>query len=443
MKNGLALVALWALAACAKTVTPGSAPSAAGPIGYVRMDDVIKHHPLYPQLAQYDQNIDALTLGGTVPHALAGADVKRQQAEIAKELKDAADRTKALLDQKQKQYQDREAQAIQQALRASGVTAPGAGAVAAQVSQTAGVQSAGAARGAQRDFAAYQRSLAAQNESELDAMQRTVADRANRRYRAEQDELQAKEAALTLELANKDAAERLALKTKLSSLALDDAARQDARAKLDALDRSEADAVGAMKNRDTQTLVALQAKLRADVRAEMKTQAATINARSLAKLQSRESDLRREFAGPAVPATVTVATGKPGAAAAPGAAAQNLPPALRDRIAHLHADYQKQFTADAQATIDDFQKTRLDLSRRYAALGGADAAAGNDARDQIASLEHKRDELYGQMVEQIKREATAMAHQRGLAVVVSNPVAEIRGVDLTDDVAKDVETLHE
>jgi hypothetical protein len=350
-----------------------------------------------------------------------------------------ANRTKTLLDQKQKQYQDREAQAIRQALSASGVSAPGAGAVAAQVSQTAGVQSADASRGAQRDFAAYQRSLAAQNESELSAMQRTIADKANRSYRAEQDELQAKEAALTLDLANKDAAERLALKTKLSSLALDDAERADAKTKLDALDRSEADAVGAMKNRDAQTLAALQAKLRAQVQADMKAQAATINARALAKLQSRESDLRRQFAAPSGRSATVVATGGAGKPGAP----QDLPPALRDRIAHLHADYQKRFTADAQATIDDFQKTRLDLSRRYAALGGADDAAGSDARDQIASLQHKRDELYDQMVEQIKREATTMAHQRGLSVVVSNPVAEIRGVDLTDDVAKDVETLHE
>ena len=437
MNRGLALVALLALAACAKTVTPGAEPSSGGPIGYVRMDDVIKHHPLYPQLAQYDANIDALTLGGMVPHALAGGDVKKQQAQIARELQDAANRTKALLDQKQKQYQDREAQAIAQALKASGVSAPGAGTVASQVAQTAGLQSAAAARGAQRDFSAYQHALAAQNQDELAAMQRTIADRANRTYRAEQDELQSKEAALTLELANKDAAERLALKTKLSSLALDDAGRQDARSKLDALDRSEADAVGAMKNRDSQTLAALQTKLRARVRADMSAQATAINARALAKLHDRENDLRRQFSAPAAGTTAVVAPGKP------GAAAQNLPPALRDRIAHLHADYQKQFTADAQATIDDFQRTRLDLSRRYAALGGADAAAGGDAREQIASLQRKRGELYDQMVEQIKREATTMAHQRGLAVVVSNPVAEIRGVDLTADVSKDVETLHE
>jgi hypothetical protein len=439
MNKRLALVALWALAACAKTATPGTTPSAGGPIGYVRMDDVIKHHPLYAQLAQYDQNIDALSLGGTVPHALAGAEVKKQQAAIAKELQDAANRTKAVLDQKQKQYQDREAQAIRQALKASGVTAPGAGMVATQVAQTAGVQSADAARGAQRNFVAYQRALSAQNQNELSAMQRTVTDKANRTYRAEQDALQAKEAALTGDLATKDAAERLALKTRLSSLALDDAGRQEARTKLDALDRAEADAVAALKNRDAQTLAALQTKLRAQVQTEMKAQAATINARALAKLQSRESDLRRQFAAPQ---TSLGGTATAGAAGKP-AVAQNLPPALRDRIAHLHADYQKQFTADAQATIDDFQKTRLDLSRRYAALGGADAAAGADARGQIASLQHRRDELYDQMVEQIKREATTMAHERGLAVVISSPVAEIRGVDLTDDVAKDVETLHE
>ena len=174
MNRGLALVALLALAACAKTVTPGTEPSSGGPIGYVRMDDVIKHHPLYPQLAQYDANIDALTLGGMVPHALAGGDVKKQQAQIARELQDAANRTKALLDQKQKQYQFREAQAIRQALKAGGVSAPGAGAGATQVTQTAGVQSAEASRGAQRDFAIYQKSLATQNESELSAMQRTI-----------------------------------------------------------------------------------------------------------------------------------------------------------------------------------------------------------------------------------------------------------------------------
>jgi hypothetical protein len=438
MNRKLALLALCALAACAKPVTPGTQPSAGGPIGYLRMDDVIKHHPLYAQLAQYQTNIDALELGGTVPHAIANADVKKAQAALSKELQDAANRTKAVLDQKQKTYQDREAQAIAQALRASGVSAPGAGTVAREVSQTAGAQASAVSRSAQRDFAAYQHSLQDQNQAELSAAQHAITDRANRTYRARQDELQAKEASLTLELANKDAATRLALKTKLSSLALDDTSREDAKTKLEALDRSEADAIGAMKNRDGQTLAALQTQLRAQVQAQMRSQAAAINARTLAKLQSRENDLRREFTAGA-PATSVVAGGKPGA----GAPAQNLPPALRERIAHLHADYQKQFTADAQATIDDFQKTRLDLSRRYAALGGADAAAGADARDQIASLERKRSALYDQMVDQIKREATLMAHQRGLAVVVSNPVAEIRGVDLTDDVAKDVETLHE
>jgi len=313
------------------------------------------------------------------------------------------------------------------------VSAPTTGAIQSQVSQTAGQQSQAVAQDAQHDFNAYQRSLQAQNQNEIAAAQKAIADKANRTFRAKQDELQGKEAALTLDLANKDAAARLALKTKLSSLAMDDADRQDAKTKLDALDRSENDQVAAMKNRDSQTLAAMQTQLRSQVRSEVVAAASTINARSLTKLQTREGALRREFSGGTTSQT-TVVAGKP---------TTELTPALRDRIAHLHADYQKQFTADAQQTIEDFQKTRLDLSRRYAALGGADSAAGQDAGAQIASLQHKHDQLYDQMVGQIKREASVIAQARGLSLVVSDPVAETRGVDLTDDVAKDIETLHE
>jgi hypothetical protein len=436
MRRGLALAALCVLAACAKSSPATSTAAGVGSIGYLRMADVIKHHPLYAQLAQYESNIDALTLGGTVPQAIGNTDVAKQQAALAKELQAAADRTKKLLDDKQKQYQGREAQAIAQALRAAGASAPSASSVESQVSQTAGQQAAAVSQSAQRDFATYQRTLQAQNRSEIAAAQRAIADKANRTFRAKQDELQSKEAALSLDLANRDAAQRLALKTKLSSLALDDADRQDAKSKLEALDRGEVDQIAAMKNRDAQTLAALQTQLRAQVSRDVQSQAATINARDMAKLQNRAGDLRREFSGTA--ATQTVAAGAP---AAQGNA--NLSPALRDRIKQLHADYQKQFTADAQQTIDDFQKTRLDLSRRFAALGGADAAAAGDATAQIASLQRKRGQLYEQMIGQIKREASVIAQQRGLGIVVSDPVAQTRGVDLTDDVAKDIETLHE
>ena len=40
------------------------------------MNDLVKKHPLFGQLAQYDANIQALSLGALVPHDLAPIDVQ-------------------------------------------------------------------------------------------------------------------------------------------------------------------------------------------------------------------------------------------------------------------------------------------------------------------------------------------------------------------------------
>ncbi len=121
----------------------------------------------------------------------------------------------------------------------------------------------------------------------------------------------------------------------------------------------------------------------------------------------------------------------------------NLPPALRSRIEQLHNDYQKRFQNDAKTTIADFEKTRQDLSRRYAELHGIDSASQQGAQNQIASLRKKRGDLYDQMVAQIDREVRVIAQQRGISVVLTNVVAPAGGVDLTPDALKDIESLHE
>src|SRR5580658_3754819 len=105
MKRTLpALVACALLAACARGGSPASAPAAGprrgrcGRIGYVRMDDLVKKHPLFGQLAQYDANIQALNLSALVPHVLAGsAQLKAEQAQLEAQLAAAAKRTDALL----------------------------------------------------------------------------------------------------------------------------------------------------------------------------------------------------------------------------------------------------------------------------------------------------------------------------------------------------------
>jgi len=443
MRYLLGLAALL-LAACSRTGAPGAVASAAPGtqvVGYVRMEELVKVHPLYGQLARYDQNIQALNLSTLVPRTLAAApELARREAELQHELEVAAKQTDVLLAQKSKEYQQRESEAIAAALR---VTSGGAGttvaAVQSQVQQTANSQVASVQAQAQRDLDAYRKQLEAENVAQIDAVQRTLAARADRTYRAKFDELNAKEAALSLKLATDDAPERLSLRTKLTSLALDDATRQEAKNRLDALDKTEADAVAAVRAQDQQTLAALQTQLRAGVQSDLQAQVAPIRARSQARYLARETQLRSQFAAPAGPLIAT--TTKDGEKVA--TVNPNLPPALRDKIQHLHDDYTKAFQRDAGATVADFKKTREILQKRYEDLNGMNDAAARDVQSEIVTLQQKRQELYDQMVAQIGREVQVVARAHGISVVISDVAAASGGVDLTAEAMKDIETLHE
>jgi hypothetical protein len=402
------------------------------------MDELVMKHPLYGQLAQYNANIAALDLSAIVPTVLAaGPGLKREEARLEAQLDAAAKRTDALLAAKGKSYQDRENAAIAAALRSAGApSGPSVAGIQSQMEGTAQTQAASAGAQAQRDLDAYRKQLEAQDMAQITAAQHTLAARADRTYRAKADELNATEASLSLLLANGDAAERLSLRTRLSSLALDDAARDEANKAIAALDRKEADTLAAARNRDAQTLAALQAQLRSGIESDMHKQVAQIQQRSVQRFRERAGQLRTQFAPSNGPLIATSPNG-----GAPHLS-PNLPPALRARIAQLHADYTKAFQNDAKATIADFQKTRSDLTRRYAQLTGTDAAATQSAQLEIRSLQKKRDDLYGQMVAQIDREVKTIAQAHGVSTVVSS-VAPAGGVDLTGDAMKDIETLHE
>jgi hypothetical protein len=437
----VAAVALAALAACARPATnaPAAVSSAAGNVGYVRMEELVQKHPLYDQLARYDRSIEAFDLAATAPRALsADPHLRGEEKQLEKQLHDAADRTQKLLNQKQMQYQQQEAQAINAALQSAG-NGPTAAQIASRVNQTAREQQGGAGMQAQRDLDAYRAMIQKQDQAQITAVQKALADRADRTFRAKSEELQSRESALSLQLANQDAAQRLALRTKLSSLALDDAAREDAQRQLSALDRKEADVIAAQRNRDQQTLVTLSTQLKSQVEADLRKQADEIHRRSLALLAQRQAALAKQVSslgGPVV--QTTVVNGKPRQVINP-----NLPPALRSRIEKLHGDYQKRFQDDAKTTIAEFTKTREDLSRRYALLSGVDASAQSGANAQIAALRKKRSDLYDQITAQIDREVRLIAQQRGVSVVLTDIVAPAGALDLTPDALKDIESLHE
>ena len=438
-------VALAALAACAHGTASAPNPAASGPgtVGYVRMEELVRKHPLYEQLARYESSIAAFDLTSTAPRAAAAdPQLAQRERDLAKQLDDAANRTTALLNEKQKQYQAQEAQAINAALQGAGRGGPSAAQISGAVTSTAQQQQGNVSAQAARDLERYRGTLQKQDRAQLVAAQKAFADRADRTYRAKAEDLQAKESALSLKMSTEDAPQRLALRTKLSSLALDDAAREDAQKQLTALDRREADALGAQRNRDQQTLSALQGQLKDQVQQQINAQADLIRQRSMGSLAQRQQTLAKQFApppqlnGPVI--QLKNVNGKPISQVNP-----NLPPALRARIEQLHNDYQKRFQNDAKTTIADFTKTRADLSRRYAVLHGVDAGAQQGARSQIVTLRKKRDDLYVQITGQINREVALIAQQRHIPIVLTNVVAPAGGVDLTPDALKDIESLHE
>jgi hypothetical protein len=438
---GIATIALAAgLGGCAggasSNATDASKSGAASRIGYVRMDELVKVHPLYSQLARLDDDMQALqlrALGDNI--ARSGSDVAQEERTLQRELDAAAAQTKKALDGKEQEYNRREQAAIAAALGAgASATGPGGQQIAGGVQAAANEQALAVEKAANQNLDAYRNELIKQDEDAEHSLQSSLSQRALREYGAQADRLEKAEADFALQEASDDSAERLSLRTKLANLALDDASHADVKAQLDALEKKEADALGAMKNRDQATLVALQKRLHDDSETELNAQVAQIRKRTMAKIGERAADTRKDVIGQ----LGRLNTG-PGGVAVPG----GVSPDMKAKLVALHAKFQHDFNGDASKTLAQFQKTRADLTRRFQELAGVDAGAQAGAGKEMDALQRQRGDLYNQMVAQIGREVRVLAEQRGINVVVSDIVAPAGGVDLTADVEKDIESLHE
>jgi hypothetical protein len=440
LRATIAALGFAALSACAHqttTVSNDSAPPASdGRVGYVRMEELVKAHPLYSQLARLDEDMQALQLRSVGTEiARSGADIEKEEHQLQAELDAAADRTKKALTDKQAEYAKREQAAINAALGATaGGLGPGGAAIASGVNAEARVQARTAANVAQHNFEVYRKQLIDQDEAAVRSLDVALGERAARTYRTRAEELQKNESDFALQQASDDAPDRLSLRAKLSNLALDDSSRADVRKQLDALDQKEADALAAMKNRDQATLADFQAKLHDQVRSELNAQVAEMRKRTIAKIGEREDQTRKQL---------IAQLGLPPLGAAGGTGAAGLSPDMRAKLEALHRKFQSDFNKDASQTVAQFAKTRADLTRRFQQLAGADSDAQAGANKQLGALQKQRGELYDEMVSQIGREVKVIAKQRGIDVVVSDVVAPAGGVDLTADAEKDVESLHE
>lgn len=418
----LILTAALSVTACAPNVHSSTVRGT----GYVRLDEIVKRHPLYPALTQLDDAIAAIELQSTAPQVPLGArQIATQTTELNRELRDAQQRANAILAQKQRDYAQREEQAVRTALAAAGIH--GAGALAAaQMSGASAQQAQQAARAADADLMAYQQNVIAQDNAASSAIVKQLQAQASQKYRAKAEQLQQNETDLSLQLTQQDAASRLAVKTRLSNLAMDPAARKQAVAQLDALNAKEASALGAQRNADAATLRNYRTQLDKETGDAIRAQVGAIQAQTRGKLEEHRNVVGSQLRS-----------------LAPAPMPTNLSPGVQAQLAKIHRQFVGAFQADAGKTIQEYQATKSDLDRQFAALHGADVGATGAAAKELNSLQKRRSDLYQQIVAQVERDASRIAKDRGFSIVFLNIQAAAGGYDLTNQVIKDVESQHE
>jgi hypothetical protein len=400
-------------------------PSVRG-TGYVRIDEVVKHHPLYPQLSQLDDAIGAIELAAAAPHVpLNAAQISSETAVLNRQLRDAQDRANKILAQKQRDYAAREQQAVASALAAAGVSGGGSQA-AQQMSATSSQQAQQAAAAANQGFMAYQQSVVAQDNAASSAIARQLQEQAAQKFRAKADQLQQNETDLSLRLTQADAAQRLAIKTRQSNLALDEATRKQLNSQLAALNAKETAALETQRRADAAALSAYRAQLNAQTNDAVHAQVGAIQGQTRTKIEERRNEVGAQLRGLGPPPLPS-----------------NMPANVRDKIAQIHRQFTAAFQADAQKTVGDYTATKADLDRQFAALHGADVGATGAAAKELDVLQRRRAALYKQIVDHITREASRIGKDQGFSIVVSNVEAAAGGYDLTNDLIKDVESLHE
>ncbi|MBV8529711.1 MAG: OmpH family outer membrane protein [Candidatus Eremiobacteraeota bacterium] len=386
----------------------------------------MKRHPLYAQLSQLDDAIAAIDLQSVAPQVpRTASQIAAQTAQLNRELRAAQDRANKILAQKQRGYAQREQQAVGAALAAAGIR--GSGALAAeQMSGASAQQAAQAARAADADLMAYQQNVIAQDSAASSSIQRQLQAQAAEKYRAKAEQLQQNETDLSLRLTQQDAAPRLAIKMRLSNLALDPGARKQAESQLAALAAKEAAQLDALRSADAATLRGYRAELDRQTSGAIDAQVGAIQAQTRVKLEERRNEVGsqlRSLGPPALPA--------------------NLPADVQGRIAAIHRQFVSRFQADAARTVQGYNDTKSDLDRQFAALHGADVGATGAAGKELAALQKQRADLYQQIVAQVERDASRIAKDRGFSIVFVNIWAAAGGYDLTNQVIKDVESQHE
>jgi Outer membrane protein (OmpH-like) len=396
-------------------------------VAYVRVDDVIKHDPLYPQLDQLNNAIAAINFEASLPHApLTPAQIAAQTKDLNTQLQAAQARANSIIQSKQQSYGQQEHDAEVAAVKAAGID-PAAAGLGQSMNATSQAQAQAAAAAAQQNYTQYQRGVIAQDNAAMQSIAQQLSKAADDKLRARAEEYQQNESDLSLKLAQDDASQRMALRTQLSALALSADQRKSVNDQLAAMDKKEADQVNQLRAADAAALTAYRNQIGAQTSAQIRAQQSAIQSQTGAKLAQRRDQVGAQLRG---------------LGAAP-VATTSLPPDLRRRLGQIHQEYAGKFQADAQQAVEEYQATKSDLDAQFAALHGQGATATGAAAKQLRDLQKRQSDLQTQIQAQIQREAVRLAKEMGFSVVFDNVQAANGGYDLTNDLIHDLESQHE
>jgi hypothetical protein len=392
----------------------GCAAQAAGQNASVDLNAIVRAHPLYGTLAQYDRQITALRSTLHVPEFARRREAFEHASSAAQRtLEQGAARTRAIAAMP--------SPSVANVKAGTSVSAPSESRVRSDMQQAYSRQASQLRAAAQQDMARYRAQLLAQQTAAFNNYVRSVNARVQQAYASRRQELYEKEATLELDLARAHSAKILSLRTKLRALTLSDERRHRLQAQIGAIGARDDALVAQQRKRDEAALASFAAPLQARARGDIARMRAQLQQRTAANLAARERVLTAQ--------TAQRTALDLGATARPAGASTG----MNDQLDSLL----RAQPADPSA----FERARDDLAREFSAVRSADDAATRSTWTQIAALETLRAQLYTDIVTQIMNDARSVAHARGLGRVYIGRNAPSGSTDITQIVRSDFVAL--
>lgn len=343
--------------------------------GYVDVQKLVTQHPLYPVLAQYDREIAAMRSTEHVNGLRTiASSVGKDAAAIRAETANANRHAQTMSGPNGAAYRSRE-QAYLSGMQSQRIPA--------------------------NDASAFRNGASKSAQATLTAYRAAMSERTKRALQARAQQLREKETTLAFDLEKSHAGQRLVLVTKLRNLHLDASNRAALQSKLEALDESVASAVRAHARSDAAELAAYSAQLRAQERSDDARMAKTVAHATHADVAARKDIVE------SLPPEAAALRGYD-----PGIGASSVGNAIARAGNDLHG-----------------RLTQLQSVERT-------SRAATDAR--IAALQAARRQLYDAIVLQIRNDASRVARDRNMAVVIYQRAPSSGGVDLTQAVENDL-----